>query len=41
MKRSVADAPTLTEVAAAVIEKPEGEFLLAQRPEGKPYPGYW
>jgi len=41
MKRSVADAPTLTEVAAAVIEKPDGEFLLAQRPEGKPYPGYW
>jgi len=30
----------LTEVAAAVIERP-GEFLLAQRPEGKPYPGYW
>ena len=32
--------PVLTEVAAAVIERP-GEFLLAQRPEGKPYPGYW
>jgi len=30
----------LTEVAAAVIERP-GEFLLAQRPEGKAYPGYW
>jgi 8-oxo-dGTP diphosphatase len=30
----------LTEVAAAVIERP-GEFLLAQRPAGKPYPGYW
>jgi 8-oxo-dGTP diphosphatase len=30
----------LTEVAAAVIERP-GEFLLAQRPEGKPYSGYW
>jgi 8-oxo-dGTP diphosphatase len=29
-----------TEVAAAVIERP-GEFLLAQRPAGKPYPGYW
>jgi 8-oxo-dGTP diphosphatase len=27
-------------VAAAVIERP-GEFLLAQRPEGKPYSGYW
>jgi 8-oxo-dGTP diphosphatase len=30
----------ITEVAAGVIERP-GEFLLAQRPEGKPYPGYW
>jgi len=30
----------ITEVAAAVIERP-GEFLLAQRPEGKAYPGYW
>src|SRR6188472_1302006 len=31
----------ITEVAAAVIERPDGSFLLAQRPEGKPYPGYW
>ena len=31
----------LTEVVAAVIERPDGTFLLAQRPEGKPYPGYW
>jgi 8-oxo-dGTP diphosphatase len=30
----------ITDVAAAVIERP-GEFLLAQRPEGKPYSGYW
>ncbi len=30
----------ITEVAAAVIERP-GEFLLAQRPAGKPYSGYW
>ena len=30
----------ITDVAAAVIERP-GEFLLAKRPEGKPYPGYW
>jgi 8-oxo-dGTP diphosphatase len=30
----------ITEVAAAVIERP-GEFLLAQRPDGKPYAGYW
>ena len=31
----------ITDVAAAVIERPDGTFLLAQRPEGKPYPGYW
>jgi 8-oxo-dGTP diphosphatase len=30
----------ITEVAAGVIERP-GEFLLAKRPPGKPYPGYW
>jgi 8-oxo-dGTP diphosphatase len=30
----------ITDVAAAVIERP-GEFLLAQRPEGKAYAGYW
>src|SRR5512141_2805546 len=31
----------ISEVAAAVIVRPDGEFLLAQRPAGKPYPGYW
>ncbi len=31
----------ITEVAAAVIERPDGTFLLAQRPAGKPYSGYW
>ncbi len=29
------------EVVAAVIHNPQGEFLLAQRPAGKPYAGYW
>ena len=29
------------EVVAAVIERPDGRFLLAQRPEGKVYAGYW
>ncbi len=29
------------EVAAAVMLQPDGEFLLAQRPEGKVYAGYW
>jgi 8-oxo-dGTP diphosphatase len=29
------------EVVAAVLQKPDGSFLLAQRPEGKVYAGYW
>ena len=29
------------EVAAAVIQKKDDTFLLAQRPLGKPYAGYW
>src|SRR5204863_2766352 len=29
------------EVAAAVIQRPDGRFLLAQRPTGKVYAGYW
>ena len=31
----------LLEVAAAVVQKPGGEFLLAERPAGKPYAGWW
>jgi 8-oxo-dGTP diphosphatase len=29
------------EVAAAVLVRPDGAFLLAQRPAGKVYAGYW
>lgn len=29
------------EVAAAVLLQPDGRFLLAQRPQGKVYAGYW
>jgi 8-oxo-dGTP diphosphatase len=29
------------EVAAAVVQRPDGRFLLAQRPLGKVYAGYW
>ena len=29
------------EVVAAVIFNSRGEFLLAQRPRGKVYAGYW
>ena len=31
----------ITDVAAAVIVRPDGSFLLAQRPAGKVYAGYW
>ena len=31
----------MVEVAAAVIQRPDGAFLLAQRPPGKVYAGYW
>lgn len=33
--------PAVVEVAAAVIQRPDGAFLLAQRPPGKVYAGYW
>ncbi|MCC6917065.1 MAG: Nudix family hydrolase [Nitrosomonas sp.] len=29
------------EVAAAILTRPDGSFLLASRPTGKPYAGYW
>jgi len=35
----VSDA--LLRVAAAIIERPGGQVLLAQRPAGKAYAGYW
>src|SRR5260370_18993147 len=31
----------VVEVAAAVIQRADGAFLLAQRPAGKVYAGYW
>jgi 8-oxo-dGTP diphosphatase len=31
----------MVEVAAAVMQRPDGAFLLAQRPLGKVYEGYW
>ncbi len=33
--------PGLVEVAAAVIQRADGSFLLGQRPAGKVYAGYW
>src|SRR3954471_20619723 len=29
------------EVVAAVLQRPDGAFILAQRPAGKVYAGYW
>jgi 8-oxo-dGTP diphosphatase len=29
------------DVAVGILIKPNGEVLMAQRPEGKPYAGYW
>lgn len=31
----------VVEVAAAVVQRPDGSFLLAQRPAGKIWAGYW
>ena len=31
----------MIEVVAAVLERPDGRFLLAQRPPGKVYAGWW
>ncbi len=38
---AAASGRTRIEVVAAVIFNPRGEFLLAQRPAGKAYAGYW
>lgn len=37
----MSDDRPLVDVVCAVIQKPTGEFLLAQRPAGKVYAGYW
>ena len=34
-------AARIIDVAVGVIERPDGQVLLARRPEGKPYAGYW
>jgi 8-oxo-dGTP diphosphatase len=34
-------ADKIVDVAAAVLQRPDGCFLLAQRPRGKVYEGYW
>ncbi|HTI18393.1 MAG TPA: 8-oxo-dGTP diphosphatase MutT [Trinickia sp.] len=34
-------ARPVTEVAVGILVQPDGRYLLAQRPPGKPYAGYW
>ena len=36
----MSEAP-IVPVAAAVLQRPDGKVLLAQRLAGTPYPGYW
>jgi len=36
-----AHKPAPVDVAVGILMKPNGEVLLACRPEGKPYAGYW
>jgi 8-oxo-dGTP diphosphatase len=35
------DGRKVTEVAVGVMVQHDGRYLLAQRPDGKPYEGYW
>ena len=37
----IGDVEPIVRVAAAVIVRPDGQVLLAQRPNGKAYAGYW
>jgi len=38
---TLSGATRIIDVAVGVIERPDGQVLLARRPEGKPYAGYW
>ena len=41
MTDAAPDLRPLTDVAVGVVTRPNGEVLLAQRPAGKPYAGWW
>lgn len=41
MQTATAPAARIVDVAAAVILQADGRFLLARRPEGREYAGYW
>lgn len=38
---AITEPVSIVEVVAAVIMRPDGQFLLARRPAGKVYSGYW
>jgi 8-oxo-dGTP diphosphatase len=38
---SAADASAVTDVAVGVVRRADGRVLLAERPAGKPWAGYW
>jgi 8-oxo-dGTP diphosphatase len=38
---SAADATAVTDVAVGVVRRADGRVLLAERPAGKPWAGYW
>ncbi len=33
--------PKITHVAVAIMQQPNGQYLLASRPQGKPWAGWW
>ena len=38
---AVAERQQILDVAVAVLQREDGRVLLAQRPAGKPWAGYW
>ena len=41
MNSTLSNTRPVTEVAVGILIKEDGSYLLGQRPEGKPYAGYW
>ena len=41
LEPSRSEPSAVVQVVAAVISRPDGEILMAQRPQGKVYEGYW
>lgn len=41
MAPAIPSSPAPIDVAVGILMRPNGDVLLAQRPAGKPYAGYW